>query len=200
MGLRAAQIEGECDRSLKRLGIETIDLYYAHHDDRETPLEESLEAFHRLAKAGKVRFIGASNFATWRLEEARWICHNRGWPEFCCVQQRFSYLRPVSGADFDPQVAASTELLDFCRTRKVRLLAYSPLLGGAYTRSDRPLPPHYEGPESESRLGTLRSVVREIGAPPNQVVLGGSCRVSRRLFSGPGGEPAGAAARESAGS
>ena len=72
-GLRAHQIEEECEKSLKRLGIETIDLYYAHRDNPNTPLEETLEAFYRLIKAGKVRFIGASNYPAWWLEEARWI-------------------------------------------------------------------------------------------------------------------------------
>lgn len=171
MGLNAKQIETECDRSLKRLGIETIDLYYAHHDDRKTPLEESLEAFQRLIKAGKVRFIGASNFITWRLEEARWISHNRGWPEFCCIQQRFSYLLPVSGADFDPQVVASRELLDYCQTQGMRLLAYSPLLGGVYSIKDYQLDPYYQSTENEIRLTALREVADELGATPIQIVL-----------------------------
>jgi aryl-alcohol dehydrogenase-like predicted oxidoreductase len=171
MGLTARQIEAECERSLRRLGVDTIDLYYAHRDDRETPLEESLDAFHKLVKAGKVRFIGASNFVTWRLEEARWISLNRGWPEFCCIQQRYSYLRPASGADFNPQLVVSAELLDFCRSRNMQLLAYSPLLKGAYSRSDRPLPPHYQSHESESQLTALRAVAGELGATPNQVVL-----------------------------
>lgn len=171
MGLTASQIEAECNRSLKRLGVETLDIYYAHHDDRETPLEESLEAFYGLIKAGKVRFIGASNFVTWRLEEAHCISRIRGWPQFCCIQQRFSYLHPVSGADFDPQVAGTAELLDFCRSRNVQFLAYSPLLGGAYSRSDRPFSPQYQGPDSERRLEALRAVAREVGATTNQIVL-----------------------------
>jgi len=171
IGLSAKQIETECNRSLKRLGIETIDLYYAHHDDRNTPLEESLEAFQRLIKAGKVRFIGASNFITWRLEKAHWISHNKGWSEFCCIQQRFSYLRPVSGAEFDPQIAASSELLDYCQTQGMRLLAYSPLLGGVYNIKDYQLDPHYQSPENEIRLTALREVADELGATPIQVVL-----------------------------
>jgi aryl-alcohol dehydrogenase-like predicted oxidoreductase len=171
MGLSARQVEGECNRSLKRLGIETIDLYYAHQDDRKTPLEESLEAYHRLVKTGKVRFIGASNYLSWRLEEARWISRSKGWPEFCCIQQRYSYLRPRSGADFDPQVAVNTDLLDLCRSRKMSLLAYSPLLRGAYGRTDRSFPDQYAGSDSESRLTALRAVALELGATGNQTVL-----------------------------
>lgn len=170
-GLRAEQIEAECDKSLKRLGTDYIDLYYAHVDDRNTPMEETLEAFDRLIRAGKVRFIGASNFLAWRLEEARWVSAVHGWAQYCCIQQRYSYLRPKPGARFDPQVAANDDLIDYCRTRGVQLLAYSPLLGGAYTRLDRPIPEQYIGPDTDARLTVLRQVARELGATPNQVVL-----------------------------
>jgi len=146
-------------------------VFITHQDDRETPLEESLEAFYRLVKAGKVRFIGVSNFLTWRLEEARHISRSNGWPQFCCIQQRFSYLRPVIGANFDPQVAGTAELLDFCQSRKVQFLAYSPLLGGAYSRSDRPLPPQYQGPDSKRRLDALKAVAGEACTTTNQIVL-----------------------------
>lgn len=170
-GLRAEQIEAECDKSLKRLGIDAIDLYYAHVDDRRTPLEETMAAFCRLVEAGKVRFIGASNFLAWRLAEANWVSRTHGWPEYCCVQQRHTYLRPRRGTTFEPQIAANDDLLDLCRTEGLTLLAYSVLLGGAYTRPDRPLPEQYYGPDSDARLTALRAVVEETGATPNQVIL-----------------------------
>ena len=87
-GLPAWRIEEECDKSLKRLGIDTIDLYYAHVDDRQTSQEETLEAFNTLVSSGKVRLIGGSNFLAWRLEDAAWISRTRKWAEYCCVQQR----------------------------------------------------------------------------------------------------------------
>jgi aryl-alcohol dehydrogenase-like predicted oxidoreductase len=93
ISLRADIIEKECNKSLERLGIETIDLYYAHNDDRDTPLEETLEAFSRLMDAGKVRYIGASNYLAWRLEEAHWLSLVNEWPEYCCIQQRHTYIR-----------------------------------------------------------------------------------------------------------
>ena len=169
--LRARQIETECEGSLKCLGIDTIDLYYAHVDDRNTPQEETLEAFDRLVKAGKVRLIGASNFLAWRLEEARWISQTHGWAEYCCIQQRYSYVRPKPGASFDPQLAANDDLLDYCRGRDLTLLAYSPLLGGAYTRPDHPFAGQYLGPDTDARLKVLKKVAQEVGATPNQVVL-----------------------------
>jgi len=169
-GLRAHQIEAECEKSLKRLGIETIDLYYAHIDDRNTPMEETMEAFDRLVQAGKVRFIGASNFSAWRLEEARWVGQTHRWAEYCCIQQRYSYVRPNPGGRFDPQIAANEDLLDYCRTRGITLLAYSPLLGGAYTRADRSFPEQCLGPDTDGRLAVLKSVANEFGATANQVV------------------------------
>ena len=169
-GLRAEQIETECEKSLKRLGIDTIDLYYAHVDDRNTPMEETLEAFNRLVKAGKVRLIGASNFLAWRMEEARWVSQMHGWAEYCCIQQRYSYIRPKPGASFDPQVAANDDLLDYCRTRGITMLAYSPLLTGAYTRANRSFAEQYLGPDTDARVAALNAVAGEAGATLNQVV------------------------------
>ena len=170
-GLRAEQIAYECEKSLRRLGIETIDLYYAHRDDRTTPLEETLEAFCRLVAAGKVRYVGASNYLAWRLEEARWISQENGWPPFCCIQQRYSYLRPNPGADFGHQTACNTDLLDYTRARGLRLLAYSSLLGGSYVRTDRPVAGQYQGPDTDARLEALRTVAAHVDATPNRVVL-----------------------------
>lgn len=170
-GLSAHQIETECEKSLGRLGVEVIDLYYAHVDDRNTSMEETMEAFDRLVRAGKVRFIGASNFLAWRLEEARWVSQTHGWAEYCGIQQRYSYIRPKPGASFDPQIAANSDLLDYCRSRGITMLAYSPLLGGAYTRADRSFSDQYLGPDTDARLAALKTVAEEVGATANQVVL-----------------------------
>ena len=170
-GLRAHQIETECEKSLRRLGIDTIDLYYAHRDDRNTPMEETIVAFDRLIRAGKVRFIGASNFLAWRLEEARWVSQTHGWAEYCCIQQRYSYIRPKPGASFGHQIAANDDLLDYCRTPGIRMLAYSPLLSGAYTRANHAFSEQYLGPDTDARLAALKVVSEEVGATANQVVL-----------------------------
>lgn len=169
--LSARWIESECERSLQRLGIETIDLYYAHVDDRNTPMEETLEAFDRLIKAGKVRFIGASNFTAWRLEEAHWVSQTNGWGEYCCIQQRHTYLRPKPGASFYPQMAVNEDLLDYCRNRKITLLAYSALLSGAYSRPDREIGEQYAGADTQARLRMLNTMAQEKGATVNQIIL-----------------------------
>ena len=169
--LAARHIIQEAEKSLTRLGVETFDLYYAHVDDYRTPLEETLEAFDRLVQTGKARTIGASNYLAWRLEKARWISRTNGWAEYCCVQQRYSYLRGRRGASFDPQVEANDDLVSYTRTEGVTLLAYSALLGGAYTRADRTLDDQYLGPDGAARLAALHAVADETGATANQVVL-----------------------------
>ena len=171
MSSSAENIEREVEKSLKRLGIDTIDLYYTHKDDRDTPLEEQLGAMDKLVKAGKVRCIGASNIKAWRLEEARWTSLNNGFARHAGVQQRFTYLRPKVAASFGAQRSTNRDLLEYCRIRKLPLLAYSPFLSGAYTRDDRPLPQQYEHADSDARMEALRSVAKDLGATLNQVIL-----------------------------
>ena len=170
-GLSAHLIEEECNKSLRRMNIETIDLYFAHVDDRDTPLEETMEAFDRLVRAGKVRFIGASNYLAWRLQQAGCVSSMNEWAQFCCVQQRYTYLRLKPGTSVAPQIMVNDDLLDYCRSTGMALLAYSVLLGGAYTRSDRPMPEQFSGRENEKRLAALRAVAEKTGVTVNQVVL-----------------------------
>jgi aryl-alcohol dehydrogenase-like predicted oxidoreductase len=170
-GLKASQIVSECEKSLRLLGVETIDLYYAHVDDRVTPIGETLDSFDKLVRAGKVRYIGASNYRAWRLEQADWVSQSSDLAAFCCVQQRYTYLQPRAGASFAPQVAANDDLLDYCRSRGMTLLAYSPLLSGAYTRAEREIGEQYRSEDNQRRLQALREVAAETGASPNQVIL-----------------------------
>ena len=171
-GLSGAAIEKAIDESLERLRTDHLDLYYAHVDHRESDLMETLETFDKLVESGKVRHIACSNMKTWRIEQARNISHANGWAKYCGVQQRFSYLRPVPGADFDVQEAVTEELLDYCTVNDdFTLLAYSPLLNGAYTREDREVPDEYQSPDADARLTALKQVAAGLEATPNQVVL-----------------------------
>ncbi|MBX3081888.1 MAG: aldo/keto reductase [Anaerolineae bacterium] len=171
VGLKASQIEEECNKSLKRMGIETIDLYYAHVDDRTTPLEETMGAFDKLVKAGKVRFIGGSNYRAWRLEEARWTAQTHDWAQFCCIQQHYTYLKLRPGTDVAPQVMANEDLIDYCKSTGTTLLAYSVLQSGAYTRAERKFSPKLVSADNEKRLAALRNVAAESHATVNQVIL-----------------------------
>jgi len=170
-GLSSVQIERECDKSLQRLRTDRIDLYYAHRDDPNTPLEETMEAFHRLIQAGKVRVLGASNLPVWRIAEANTVSRLNGWTRYSVVEQRHTYLRPRHGAGFGPQICVNDDLRSYCKGRGLTLVAYSILLQGAYTREDRPVPPQYAGPEADDRLAALRAVAKEVGATPNQVLI-----------------------------
>ena len=169
--LTAGRIVESVETSLRRLNTDRVDLLYAHRDDRETPLEETLEAFARLVEAGKVRHVGASNTRAWRLERARQTAARHGWPPYVCVQQKYTYLRPRPGADFGGQLWADDGLRDYAASENVALLAYSPLIGGAYTRGDRPVPDAFAGPDADARTDALAAVARETGATANQVVL-----------------------------
>jgi aryl-alcohol dehydrogenase-like predicted oxidoreductase len=170
--LSGAAISAALEGSLRRLQTESIDLYYSHVDDRSVELEETLEAFGDLVTAGKVRHIGCSNYAAWRLERARRIADAEGLPRYCCIQQRHTYLRPRLGAGFGEQLVADDELLDFCAANpEVALLAYSPLLSGAYTVPGRAFPQQYLGADTDARLDALRRTAGEADASANQVVL-----------------------------
>ena len=170
-GLTAAEIERECEKSLRRSRADHLDLYYAHRDDPATPLEETMEAFDRLVRAGKVRAIGASNLKVWRIAEADTVSRVNGWARYCAVQQRHTYFRPRHGADFGPQICINEDLKDYCRSRNLTMVAYSVLLQGAYVRDDRPTPPQYAGPDADQRLEALRAVAAETGATLNQVII-----------------------------
>jgi aryl-alcohol dehydrogenase-like predicted oxidoreductase len=170
-GLKGSQIISECEKSLRRMGIETIDLYYAHVDDSNTPIGETMGAFDQLVRAGKVRRLGASNFRAWRLELAHWVSQSNELAEYNCVQQRYTYLQPRAGTSFSPQLAANDDLLDYCRRRSLTLLAYSPLLAGAYTRADKTLGDQYRSEDNQQRLQMLREVASEQEATPNQIIL-----------------------------
>jgi aryl-alcohol dehydrogenase-like predicted oxidoreductase len=170
-GLSAAEVERECDKSLRRLGTDRLDLYYAHRDDPETTLEETIAAFDRLIRAGKVRAIGASNISVWRIAEANTVASANGWARYSAVEQRHTYLRPRHGADFGPQIAVNEDMKSYCRSHGITLIAYSGLLQGAYTRPDRPVPMQYAGVDADARLEVLRGVASEAGATLNQVVI-----------------------------
>ena len=168
-GLGARTIREDAETSLRQLGVERLDLYYAHIDDRATPLEETVEALAELAERGTVGLLGASNHATWRIERARAIARTGSRPAYSCVQQEHSYLLPWP----DPgQVNLVTEeLIDYAASEDLTLLAYSPLLKGVYARPGEAPLPGYDHPTNRTRLAVLREVAAELGATPTQVVL-----------------------------
>ncbi|MBG0562752.1 aldo/keto reductase [Actinoplanes aureus] len=173
-GAGADTLRHALDGSLRRLGTDHVDLYYVHVDDRNTPLEETLEALAGLVTAGKVRHLGWSNVRTWRLEAIRQLCDRYGWPAPVAVQQQHTYLRPRAGLDHASIVG--TEQWDYLAShRDLTLVSYSPILKGVYDdpakRTGHWAMEPYAGEDSERRLAVLTSLADELGVKPNQLVL-----------------------------
>lgn len=168
-GLRAQQIERWCDESLRNMGVEAIDLYYAHVDDMNTPVEETMEAFDRLLRKGKVRALGASNYYTWRLCEVREACEKNGFADYTVLQQRYSYLFMENGLKnpYPYNEAASTEKLRYLAKYGMPLVAYSCNASGGYADESR-LPAGFIKGE---RLETLKKLAAEKGVAPNVLQL-----------------------------
>ncbi|GAA3505030.1 aldo/keto reductase [Streptomyces prasinosporus] len=175
-GLSAKVIREAADRSRERLGMERLDLLYAHIDDHTVPQRETVEGFAALVAEGTVGLLGVSNQAVWRVERARALAAAAGLPGYEVLQYAHSYLRPRTDVpeDLFPDGSlghAGAETAAYLRAEPgLTLVAYSPLLKGAYTRPDR-LPRDYDHPGTPARLAVLREVAEETGATVNQVVL-----------------------------
>lgn len=111
------------EASLRRLDTDHIDLYQVHEWDATTPIEETLRALDDLVRSGKVRYVGASNFAAWQLAEANALAELRGWSAFVTVQPHYHM--------FERQI--EKELIPYCDAHKVGILPYFPLAGGFLT-------------------------------------------------------------------
>ncbi len=123
-GLSRANIMAACDESLKRLNIDVIDLYQSHEDDAKTPLEETLQAFADLIKAGKVRAIGCSNYTGARLSEALAVSAAHGLPRYETAQPQYNlYDRSEFEADLQP----------VCVAQEVSVIPYFGLASGFLT-------------------------------------------------------------------
>lgn len=168
-GLKRHQIEYWCEESLRKLKTDHIDLYYAHVDDMNTPVEEYMEAFNSLIQKGKVRAIGASNFYTWRLLEARQAAKEAGLQDFSVLQQRFTYLFARGGIQrpYPFNENAGIEKLRYLAKYNMPLVAYSSLAGGGYENNER-LPENYVKGE---RLEVLNRMAREKGVSPSALVI-----------------------------
>ncbi|MGH3714320.1 MAG: aldo/keto reductase [Micromonosporaceae bacterium] len=176
-GLSAKTIRESAARSAERLGVGALDLLYAHIEDLSVPLAETVEGFAELVAEGTVGLLGVSNHWSWRVERARALAAAAGRPGYEVLQYHHSYLRPRTDApsrrSLDGNIGvAGGDVLSYLReTPELALVAYSPLLGGAYTREDKPLSPEYDHGGTATRLAALRDVAKQTGATPNQVVL-----------------------------
>ncbi|RAG80923.1 aldo/keto reductase [Streptacidiphilus pinicola] len=171
-GLGAEVVARAARESRERLGVERIDLLYGHVDDPATPVEETVAAFGALVKEGIAAQVGISNQSTPRVVRSRQVAAETGSAPYAAVQQRHTYLMPAPDADFDYQVHADQELLDYASSRpELTVLAYGPLVNGAYTDPDKELQAQYRHAGTERQLDALRAVAEEAGATANQVAL-----------------------------
>jgi aryl-alcohol dehydrogenase-like predicted oxidoreductase len=134
VGASRRHIMDACEASLRRLRTDVIDVYQVHSPDRQTPIQETLEALDTLVRAGKVRYIGCSNFFDWEVVEAQWIARTNGLTSLVACQDFFNLLyRDVE-----------KRTLPMCEKYGLGLIPYMPLaaalLSGAYRRGVAPEP------------------------------------------------------------
>jgi aryl-alcohol dehydrogenase-like predicted oxidoreductase len=176
-GLSAEVIRASSERSRERLGVDKLDLLYTHVEDRSVPLEETVEALAGLVAEGTVGLLGVSNHWAWRVERARNLAAAAGVPGYEVLQYHRTYLsrlndRPTLRSPDGNLGVVGPDLLSYLRAEpQLAMVAYSPLLGGAYVRDDKPLGPESDHPGTPARLAALREVAAETGATVNQVVL-----------------------------
>ncbi len=175
-GLSRQHIMLAVEDSLRRLGVEAIDLYQVHHPDHDTPLEETLRALDDLVRQGKVRYLGASNYPAWLLTKALWISDKHGLARFESIQPHYHLLnRP----EVEPELAA------LCLDQGLGMIPYSPLAAGFLTGKYRPgqVPEGSRGandPRIQARmternfalLDALEEMGRERGKSILQMALG----------------------------
>ncbi len=153
-GLSRHHILEAVEASLRRLQTDWIDLYYTHRWDENTPIEETLRALDDLVRAGKVRYLGCSNYAAWQLAHANLLAEVRNWTPFVVIQSEYNLLnRAVEG-----------EVLPYCRKFGLGLVPYFPLAGGFLTgkyRRGQPAPPGSRGESSAYVQGLMKDAFYE---------------------------------------
>jgi aryl-alcohol dehydrogenase-like predicted oxidoreductase len=123
-GLSRKAIFAEIDNSLRRLGTDFVDLYQIHRSDPTVPIEETMEALHDVVKAGKARYIGASNMYAWQFAKAIYTSRMHGWTEFISMQDHINLLNREE----------EREMLPFCLDQGIAVMPWSPLARGRLTR------------------------------------------------------------------
>ena len=132
VGLSRKIVMAEVEGTLARLGTGYVDIYYIHGWHDPSPLEETLSALNDLVRAGKVHYIGVSNFASWQLILALEICRSNGWAPVSVIQPRYSAVDHFPYT-LDPTEMALPDLFDACRYVDVAACFFSPLAGGFLT-------------------------------------------------------------------
>ena len=184
-GLSKKYIRRAVDESLKRLQVDTIDLYQSHIDDADTPLEETLETYARLIEAGKVRAIGASNYTAARLAEALELSRTQGLPRYETLQPQYNLMERAGYED---------ELEPLCRKEGLGVISFFGLargfLSGKYrSEADLAKSPRGDGvkaylnPRGMGVLAALDAIAAVHHAAPASVAL--ACLMARPGLTAP---------------
>jgi aryl-alcohol dehydrogenase-like predicted oxidoreductase len=175
-GLSRKHIQQACEASLRRLGIETIDLYQVHRFDAHTPIEETLAALDQLVRQGKVRYIGASSTAAWKFAGALAASERHGWARFATMQNHYNLVYREE----------EREMIPLCEKMKVGVIPWSPLARGLLAGTRRSLDDTtstpraasddfarklYDHPSDMEVVEATRQVAAERGVQPAQVAL-----------------------------
>jgi aryl-alcohol dehydrogenase-like predicted oxidoreductase len=175
-GMSRKHIMDAIEDSLRRLHTDYVDIYYIHHLDTLTPLEEALRALDDLVHQGKVRYIACSNYEAWRLCEALWISDTRNLARFVCLQPQYSLVvRDIE-----------TELIPLCQYKGLGVVVWGPLasgfLTGKYAPGQRNVPGsrsaenwaffgRFFAASADETLAELLTIAGELNRPPAQVAL-----------------------------
>jgi aryl-alcohol dehydrogenase-like predicted oxidoreductase len=172
-GLSARAVHAGAEESLGRLGVDHVDLLWAHAEDRTVPLEETVGAFGELVAKGTALRVGAANHAAWRVERARALAREQGVEPWSALQLRHSLVqpRPLTPLAEAGHRMLTAEDLDLARSEGLSVWSYSSLMWGSYVCTDKPLPDTYDHPGTTRVLAVLKEVAAELSATPNQVVL-----------------------------
>ncbi len=119
-GLSRKHIMGSIDDSLRRLGMDYVDLYQIHRWDYDTPIEETMEALHDVVKSGKARYIGASSMYAWQFAKAQFVAEKHGWTKFISMQNHYNLVYREEEREMNP----------LCQDQGVGLIPWSPLARG----------------------------------------------------------------------
>ncbi|MFL6521471.1 MAG: aldo/keto reductase [Chthoniobacterales bacterium] len=127
-GLSRKHIMAAIDASLRRLGIDCVDLYQIHRFDAETPIEETLEALHDVVRAGKARYLGASSMPAWQFAKLLYTADANGWTRFVTMQNHYNLMYREE----------EREMIPFCLDQGIGILPWSPLARGLLAGKRRP--------------------------------------------------------------
>ncbi len=193
IGLSRKIVMAEIEGTLNRLRTDYVDIYYIHGWHDPSPLEETLSALNDLVRAGKVHYIGVSNFASWQLVLANEMCKSRGWAPVSVIQPRYNAADHVPYT-LDPIEMALPDLFDACRYIDMPVCPFSPLAGGFLTGKYRRDPEgntilpkgsrgarfkrYGEFPDRWWRvLNEVEAIADELGATPAQVAIKWASRI-----------------------